>query len=67
MKFMRRHGHKRVWKWPVIWRGGVMLALALLGGMAVAYCVRYGYSILVGLDTPVGLLESLTGLLRLAL
>ena len=67
MKFMRRHGHKRAWKWPVLWRGGVMLALALLGGMAVAYCVRYGYAILAGRDTPVGLWNSLTGLFWLAL
>lgn len=67
MKFMRRYNHKSVWKWPVIWRAGLMLALALLGGMAVAYCVRYGYAILAGLSTPVGLWNSLIGLFRLVL
>ena len=66
MKFMRRYHHKRVLKWPVLWRAGLIFALAFLGGLAVAYCVRYGYSILAGLDTPVGLWDSLAGLFRLA-
>jgi hypothetical protein len=66
MKFMHRHGHNSIWTWPVIWRGGLMLALALLGGLAVAYCVRYGYAILTCLSEPVGLWDSLMGLICLA-
>lgn len=53
--------------WPVIWRAGLMLVLVILGGLVVAYCVRYGYAILAALDTPVGLLDSLTGLFLRAL
>ena len=67
MKFMHRYDHDSVWTWPVVWRAGLMLGLALLGGMAVAYCVLYGYAILTGLSTPVGLWNSLTGLFRIVL
>jgi len=66
MKFMHRHNHNSVWTWPVIWRGGLLLALAVLGGLAVAYCVRYGYAILTCLSEPVGLVDSLVGLFQLA-
>ena len=52
--------------WSVSWRAVLMLGLAVLGGLAVAYCVRFGYAILTCLSEPVGLLDSLTGLFRLA-
>ena len=67
MKFMHRYKYNSVWNWPVLWRAGAMLLLALLGGMTVAYCIRYGYAILAGLDAPVGLWNSLTSLFLLAL
>lgn len=67
MKFMHRCKYNSVRQWPVLWRAGVMLLLTLLGGMTVAYCVRYGYAILAGVDAPVGLWASLTGLFLLAL
>jgi hypothetical protein len=66
-KFRYRSEHKSYLKPPVFLRAGLMLALALLGGLAVAYCVRYGYAILTCLSEPVGLWDSLTGLFRLAL
>jgi hypothetical protein len=65
-KFRKRSEHKSYQNPPVFLRAGLMLALALLGGLAVAYCVRYGYAILTCLSEPVSLLDSLWGLLRLA-
>jgi uncharacterized membrane protein YidH (DUF202 family) len=65
-KFRHRAEHKHYLALPVILRAGLMLALTLLGGLAVAYCVRYGYAILACLDEPAGLWDSLMGLLWLA-
>ena len=65
-KFRKRSKHKSYMSPPVLLRAGLMLVLALLGGLAVAYCVRYGYAILADLSEPAGLLDSLWGLLRLA-
>ena len=68
LKFCHRYNCRsaKTW-WSVIWRAGLMLVLVVLGGLVVAYCVRYGYAILTALDTPVGLLDSLTGLFLHAL
>lgn len=65
-KFRKRSEHKSYLNPPVLLRAGLMLVLALLGGLAVAYCVRYGYAILTSLGEPVGLWDSLMGLIRLA-
>lgn len=68
LKFCHRYNCRsaKTW-WSVTWRVGLMLVLVTLGGLVVAYCVRYGYAILTGIDTPVGLLESLIGLFLHAL
>lgn len=65
-KFRKRFKHKSYWKPAVLLKAGLMLLLALLGGLAVAYCVRYGYAILTSLSAPVGLWDSLIGLFSLA-
>lgn len=64
-KYRRRSG-RRYRAPPVFLRAALMLALTLLGGVPVAYCVRYGHAILTGLDEPVGLLDSLIGVWTLA-
>ncbi len=61
-KFRRRFQHAYL-DWQVLLNGGAMLFLVLLGGVAVAYCIRYGYAILTCLDEPAGLQDSLAGLL----
>lgn len=65
-KFRKRAKHKSYLNPAVLLRAGLMLALALLGGVAVSYCVRYGYAILTSLSEPVGLWDSLWGLFQLA-
>ena len=65
-KFRKRSEHKTYGNPSVLLRAGLMLVLALLGCVAVAYCVRYGYAILTSLNAPVGLCDSLIGLFRLA-
>jgi len=65
-KFRKRSEYKSYRNPPVFLRAGLMLALAFLGGLSVAYCVRYGYAILTCLSEPVGLWDSLTGLIWLA-
>lgn len=65
-KYRHRSRHKSYREPQVFLRAGLMLALTVFGGVAVAYCVRYGYAILAVLDEPVGLSDSLIGLVKLA-
>lgn len=65
-KYRHRSGRTPYRAPPVFLRAALMLALTLLGGVPVAYCVRYGYAILADLDEPIGLLDSLIGVLTLA-
>lgn len=63
-KFRLRSEHTSYLKFPVLVRAGLMLLLAVFGGLAVAYCIRYGYAILTCLAEPVGLWDSLAGLFQ---
>lgn len=65
LKFTGRNQHK-IYNWRVISMSALMTGLVSLGGVAVAYCVRYGYAILTSKSAPVGLWDSLTGLFCLA-
>lgn len=65
-KYRHRSRHKSCRDPQLFLGAGLMLALTVCGGVAVAYCVRYGYAILAVLDEPVGLADSLIGLAKLA-